>query len=108
MNLNNNKSVFETLKVKQEIGLNISVEKEKAYATKLSNLTESFIGKVEELDQLVLNAKDHEEIYDLAKYYRDYVVEAMQTLRMVSDELETMVSSANWPFPTYVDLLFYV
>ena len=61
-----------------------------------------------ELDKVVLDAKDSEEGLEAAKYYRDYVIEAMQTLRMVSDELETMVSSAHWPFPTYVDLLFYV
>ncbi|MBE6023916.1 MAG: glutamine synthetase type III [Cellulosilyticum sp.] len=106
--LNYNKSVFETLKVKQELGLNISVEKEQAYAVKLSNLTESLMSKIEELDKVVLDAKNNNSELEIAKYYRDYVLEAMQTLRMVSDELETMVSSANWPFPTYVDLLFYV
>ena len=102
------KSVFETLKVKQELGLNVSVEKEQTYATKLSNLTESFMSKIDELEKVLLDAKDSEEGYEAAKYYKDFVIEAMQTLRMVSDELETMVSSANWPFPTYVDLLFYV
>ena len=103
-----NKEVFNTLKVKQELGLNVSLEKEQAYATKLSNLTESFMNKIDELDKVVLDAKNTEEGFESAKYYKDFVIEAMQTLRMVSDELETMVSSANWPFPTYVDLLFYV
>ncbi len=103
-----NKEVFSTLKVKQELGLNVSIEKEQTYAVKLSNLTESLMSKIETLDKVVLDAKNNEDMYELAKYYRDYVVEEMQTLRMVCDELETMVSSANWPFPTYVDLLFYV
>ena len=106
--LSYNKEVFNALKVKQELGLNVSLEKEQAYATKLSNLTESLMSKIEELDKVVLDAKDTEEGFEAAKYYKDFVIEAMQTLRMVSDELETMVSSANWPFPTYVDLLFYV
>ena len=103
-----NKEVFKTLKVKQDLGLNVSVEKEQSYAVKLSNLTESFMSKIDELDEILLDAKNHEDMLDLAKYYREYVFEAMQTLRMVADELETMVSAANWPFPTYVDLLFYV
>ena len=103
-----NKEIFNTLKVKQEVGLNVSVEKETAYATTLSNLTESFMNKIDALDKVLLGAKDNEEGLEVAKYYKDYVIEAMQNLRMVSDELETMVSSANWPFPTYVDLLFYV
>ena len=106
--LDYNKEVFNTLKVKQELGLNVSLEKEQAYAVKLSNLTESFMNKIDELDKVVLDAKNAEEGFESAKYYKDFVIEAMQTLRMVSDELETMVSSANWPFPTYVDLLFYV
>ena len=103
-----NKEVFETLKAKQELGLNISVEKEQSYATKLSNLTESLMSKIDELDQVLLDARNHEEVFDHAKYYREYVFESMQTLRMVADELETMVSATEWPFPTYVDLLFYV
>lgn len=103
-----NKEVFEALKVKQDLGLNISVEREQSYAIKLSNLTESFMSKIDELDKVVLEAKNNETELETAKYYREYVFEAMQTLRMVADELETMVSSANWPFPTYVDLLFYV
>lgn len=103
-----NKEIFSTLKVKQELGLNISVEKEKVYAVKLSNLTESFMDKIDILDKVLLDAKNNEDPTDLARYYRDYVIEAMQTLRMVADELEIMVASANWPFPTYVDLLFYV
>ena len=103
-----NKEVFNTLKVKQELGLNVSLEKEQAYATKLSNLTESLMNKIDELDKVVLDAKNAEEGFESAKYYKDFVIEAMQTLRMVSDELETMVSSDKWPFPTYVDLLFYV
>lgn len=103
-----NKEIFETLKVKQDLGLNISVEKEGDYAIKLSNLTESLMSKIDDLDRMVLDAKNNEEGLELAKFYRDYVVEAMNALRMVADELETMVSSANWPFPTYVDLLFYV
>ena len=103
-----NKEVFETLKTKQELGLNVSVEKEQSYATKLSNLTESLMSKIDELDQVLLDARNHEEVFDHAKYYREYVFESMQTLRMVADELETMVSATEWPFPTYVDLLFYV
>ena len=103
-----NKEVFDLLKVKQDLGLNISLEKEQSYAIKLSNLTESLMSKIDELDKVILEAKNNETELEAAKYYREYVFEAMQTLRVVADQLETMVSSVNWPFPTYVDLLFYV
>ena len=33
---------------------------------------------------------------------------AMEELRAVSDELETMVDEKAWPIPTYTDLLFYL
>ncbi len=103
-----NKEVFKTLKVKQELALNISLEKEQAYAIKLSNLTESLMSKIDDLDNILLETKNYEDVEDLAKFFREYVFGAMQTLRVVADELETIVSAANWPFPTYVDLLFYV
>lgn len=103
-----NQEVFTTLKLKKDLDLNISLEKETAYATKLSNLTESLMSKIDELDNILLETKNYEDAVELAKFFREYVFEAMQTLRVVADELETIVSAANWPFPTYVDLLFYV
>ncbi|PHV70578.1 glutamine synthetase type III [Sporanaerobium hydrogeniformans] len=106
--LSYSKEIFETLKVKQELGFNMSVEKEQAYATKLSNLTESLMSKIDELDKLVLETKNYSDVLDAAKFYREYIFEAMQTLRVVADELETMIPAEKWPFPTYVDLLFYV
>ena len=33
---------------------------------------------------------------------------AMQELRAVADELETLVGEDYWPFPTYGDLLFKI
>lgn len=100
--------VFTALNAKQAAGLNIAIEKEKAYAEKLSNLTESLIAKTEELEKVILDAKNNEEGLQQAKYYKDFVIESMNTLRVVADELETIVATENWPFPTYVDLLFYV
>ncbi len=106
--LNYSKKVFDTLKVKQDLALNMSLEKEQAYAIRLSNLTESLMSKIEELDKLILETKNYSDAIDAAKFYREYVFEAMQTLRVVADELETIIPAHDWPFPTYVDLLFYV
>ena len=64
-----NKEVFKTLKTKQDLGLNISLEKEINYATKLSNLTESLMCKIDTLDQLLLEeigrASCRERVYGL-------------------------------------------
>lgn len=43
-----------------------------------------------------------------AVYYRDYVVKAMEAVRMPADELELLVDEACWPFPTYGELLFHI
>lgn len=43
-----------------------------------------------------------------AAFYRDEVFTMMGTLRKGGDQLETLVDSSYWPFPTYGDLLFKV
>ena len=43
-----------------------------------------------------------------AKYYRENVFTAMNVLRTAVDELETVVSSDAWPYPTYGDILFSI
>jgi glutamine synthetase len=43
-----------------------------------------------------------------AKFFRNEVFSAMQSLRAVADELETITPETIWPFPTYADLLFRV
>ena len=56
-----------------------------------------------------MNTRDHEEnIEERAQYYKNNVFPAMQQLRAVADELETMVGENYWPFPTYGDLLFKI
>ena len=41
-----------------------------------------------------------------ARFFREEVFSAMQSLRAVVDELETITPSEIWPFPTYTQLLF--
>ncbi len=41
-------------------------------------------------------------------FYKDHVATAMQDLRNVSDELETLVSKECWQLPTYGELLYSV
>ena len=43
-----------------------------------------------------------------ACYYRDTVLDLMQTLRGYGDHLESVVDRKIWPFPAYSDMLFYV
>ena len=43
-----------------------------------------------------------------ADYYRGHVFRDMSELRLVVDELETLVSKKHWTLPTYADLLYSV
>lgn len=41
-----------------------------------------------------------------AEAYRDLVIPAMNAVRQVADELETIVDASIWPLPTYAEMLF--
>jgi glutamine synthetase len=41
-----------------------------------------------------------------AKYFRDKVIPAMNTLREAGDGLEALVPHDRWPLPTYREMLF--
>lgn len=101
------KELAETIRVKSEIG-GIDCETEKDLVAKISSLCGCLHKNIEILDQTLIQAKTLEEVYAVAKYYNNEVFEAMQNVRAVADELETMVSAKYWPFPTYSELLFQV
>jgi len=82
-------------------------EEERSLLNKVSLLCGSLIKKTEALDRAMLGEHGEEGLAH-ATYMRDAVLPAMGELRAVGDELETLVPSDLWPFPTYGDLLFSV
>jgi len=86
----------------------VTANADKKLADKLASLTDSFADKTAALESAVIKAKSIEESLEAAKFYREVVFAAMQELRAVGDELETIVSDKCWPFPTYGKLLFNV
>lgn len=74
----------------------------------LSNLGDSLDDKRAALENTILEVKGYEDTLERAKYYREEVFLAMQSLRGVVDELETLVSRKHWTLPTYADLLYSV
>ncbi len=106
--LSYSKVIFGSLKLKKESGLSLDVTKEEEGALKFSQLTESLISRVEALENSLMNTKGISDALEQAKSFRDDVFAAMQNVRAVADELETMVGTKYWPMPTYTDLLFRV
>ncbi|MDR1640015.1 MAG: glutamine synthetase III [Clostridiales bacterium] len=85
-----------------------NVKLEDTLLTKLSDLTASASLKLDALEASLLNAKSVEGALALATFYRYTVFNNMSELRLVVDEMETLVSKDRWPYPSYGDLLFSV
>ena len=81
---------------------------EQTLVKKLCTLQSCLMERAENLEQALLAVKAISDLRTCAERYRDTVVVAMNELRAIADELETLVSRAYWPFPTYGDLLFGV
>ena len=79
---------------------------EEKLAVRLTNLTSSLDDATEILENKLIKTKSVEGAEALAGYYRNEVFVAMQSLRAVADELETIVAADVWPFPVYSDMLF--
>lgn len=87
----------------------LTCESEVKLVSRLSSLASSLYTKIENLNKALIDSKDHDQsAQENASYMRNYVFAAMQELRAVADELESLVDESVWPFPTYGDLLFSV
>jgi glutamine synthetase len=52
-------------------------------------------------------ARKHD-VVAYAEFYREQVVPAMNDLRYLADDLETLVAEKYWPLPSYGDILYSV
>ncbi len=100
------KEICDILNSKISAGLSGGAEEK--LASRLANMTSVLDEAVETLENKLIETKSIEGAEKLARYYRDEVFMAMQSLRAVADELETIVSADVWPFPVYSDMLFKI
>lgn len=102
------KALANTASIAKSVVADVDNSFEIALITKLSTLSGSMFKKLSALDESLLNAKDITGALELAQYYSKSVFIAMQELRAVADEIETLVGEKYWPYPTYGQLLFNV
>jgi len=103
------KELCDGVKAKTDAGIGAPDDPEAALARKLSGLAKSLVEKQGALDGALLGAKDAESTAAAAaRYTHDKIFSAMQEVRAVADELETVTSSKYWPYPTYSQLLYSV
>ena len=94
---------------KKAISDDIPCEAELDIIKRLSGLQDCAYKKLAALDNAIIGVKEvGEDPIEVATYYKDSVITAMTELRAVVDEMETLVSSDYWPYPSYGDLMFSV
>ena len=102
------KSLSETAALKKSIGLSVEDDSETVMVAKLSKMANSLCAKTEALDSAVLSVDPDSSWEAQAMYFKDTVITAMQELRAIADQLETMVGAKYWPFPCYGELLYSI
>ena len=75
---------------------------------KISKLSACLLKKLTALEEALLESGENRDIFAQAKFCRDRVYAAMAELRLIVDELETLVARKYWPFPTYAQILYSV
>ncbi|WP_417419129.1 glutamine synthetase III [Hominenteromicrobium sp.] len=94
---------------KKAISDDIPCEAELDIIKRLSGLQDCAYKKLAALDNAIIGVKEvGEDPIEVATYYKDSVITAMTELRAVVDEMETLVSSDYWPYPSYGDLMFRI
>ena len=77
-------------------------------AADLSKLAASAAIHGRALETAMEGLKAEHESLAVARYYRDRVFPAMQSLRAVVDEMELRCGAKYWPYPSYGEILFSV
>ena len=94
---------------KKSISEDIPCKAELDIIKRLSGLQDCAYEKLSTLDNAVIGVREAgDDPIAVAAYYKDAVIPAMYELRAVVDEMETLVSSEYWPYPTYADLMYRV
>ena len=101
------RELTETALAKRSLSSDADCGFETTLANTLGALTASAAGKVRALER-VLNELPNTDSLTLARYYREHVLKAMDSLRVDIDEMERLTAASFWPLPTYSDLLFSV
>ena len=96
------------LAAKKAVAPGLACAYETALLAKLSALTDGIAEKTDALAETLQRLDGAADIIEESAQIRDTVLPAMETLRALCDEAETVTAKEYWPFPTYAELLFGV
>ena len=74
----------------------------------ISKLSACLLKKLDAVESALLASKKERDILAQATFYRDALFSAMSELRLIVDELETLIARKHWPLPTYAKLLYSI
>ena len=86
----------------------LTCKAEEGQLKELSKLTDALYLACGEFEKKRKYAKTIEKFYDRGLYYRDEIHKELEALRTIIDQMEIIIPSDIWPFPTYYDLLFSI
>lgn len=98
------KTIIETIKDKQSIGVDSSYESD--LVSKLSDQLKEAYAALNALEEKTKTLAAEEDFEKAAFYVRDEILPAMEALRTPCDVMETLTDQKEWPFPTYGKLLY--
>ena len=93
---------------KKKLSPDMDVSYETQIVRELSKLADSAAIHGRALEAAMEGLKAEHESLTVARYYRDRVFPAMQSLRAVVDEMELRCGAKYWPYPSYGEILFSV
>ena len=85
-----------------------SAKYEKAMLVKLSEQGDALFLATEALEKSIAKAEKMTDYSEISFFCKDVLIPEMATARKIADDLETVVPSEKWPYPSYGDLLFSV
>ncbi len=100
------KTLADALLAKENLGVSTVYERETL--KEISALTDALFKKVQLLEEAVQIPATIGDMTKRSFFYKDSVLPLMADMRKAGDRLETLIAAADWPFPTYGELLFGV
>ena len=101
-------TLAETANAKKALNSKLDISYEMSVVKEMSELIGKAYMLCDALGQVVKDAKEIDDAYKLARFYRDVVFKAMADLREPIDKLERLTDRDEWPIPAYGDILFSV
>ena len=100
------RELAEAARAKRDVLESVDLSMETDLIGRLSTLNARAYTKVQTLDKLTDDLKHMASSDEQAVSYRDAIIPAMEDLRRVVDEMETLTAQDGWPVPDYGELLF--